>query len=297
MSAGRVVALVLGLLLLLVAALMMAGGGGLLWADRAERTDGYLLSNEETLSGPGYALVSERIDLSTGADWVPLSAALGSVRFEATGTDPGSETFVGIAPISDAAAYLGGVERTVIDDLGIDSPTPRDLSGGEPSGPPADQDFWTAQASGAGTQSLTWVPAEGNWMLVVMNADGSAGISVESRIGATFPALSGLGWGLLITGLVCLVVGALLLVLAAHRPADRRGPAYPVSWPSSVGPSPAGPSPAWPTQIPPQQTAPQQAGPQPAGPASPVPPWSPPAQADRTTATDSQPSPTRTPEQ
>jgi hypothetical protein len=278
MSAGRVVALVLGLLLLLVAALMMAGGGGLLWADRAERTDGYLLSNEETMSGPGYALVSERIDLSTGADWVPLSAALGSVRFEATGTDPGSETFVGIAPISDAAAYLGGVERTVIDDLGIDSPTPRDLSGGEPSGPPADQDFWTAQASGSGTQSLTWVPAEGNWMLVVMNADGSAGISVESRIGATFPALSGLGWGLLITGLVCLVVGALLLVLAAHRPADRRGPAYPVSGPSPTGPSPTGPSPAWP-------------------PASAVPPWSPPAQSDRTTATDSQPSPTRTPEQ
>jgi hypothetical protein len=296
MSAGRVVALVLGLLLLLLAAGLMAGGGGLLWADRAERTDGYLLSNEETLSGPGYALVSERIDLSTGtgADWVPLSAALGSVRFEATGTDPGRETFVGIAPLSDAAAYLGGVERTVIDDLGIDSPTPRDLPGGEPSGPPADQDFWTAQSSGAGTQELTWVPAQGNWMLVVMNADGSAGIAVESRIGATFPALDGLGWGLLIAGLVCLVVGALLLALAARRPAGRRGPAHPVAWPSPSGPSPTGPSQAGSQQAEPQQAGPQQAGPPSAGP---VPPWSPPTQADRTTATDGQPSPSRTPEQ
>jgi hypothetical protein len=284
MSAGRVVALVLGLLLLLLAVGLMAGGGRLLWADRADRTDGYLLSDEETLSSPGHALVSERIDLSTGADWVPLSAALGSVRLEATGTDPGRETFVGIAPLGDATAYLGGVERTVIDDLGIDSPALRDLPGGEPSGPPADQDFWTALSFGAGTQELTWVPAEGDWMLVVMNADGSAGISVESRIGATFPALDGLAWGLLVVGLVFLVIGALLLALVARRPAGGRGPAQPVAWPTNAGP---------------QQAGPQQAGSQPAGPSSagPVPPWSPPAQADRRTATEGQPSTARTPDQ
>jgi hypothetical protein len=217
------------------------------------------------LSGPGHALVSERIDLSAGADWVPLSAALGNVRFQATGTDPGNETFVGIAPIDAATAYLGAVERTVVDDLGIDSPGRRDLPGGEPSGPPADQDFWTAQASGSGTQELTWVPAEGDWMLVVMNADGSAGISVESRIGATFPALDGIGWGLLIAGVACLVIGALLLALAARRPADRRGPPQPMAWPAPAGTPQAGPSSA-----------------------GVVPPWSPPAQADRTTAPDGQ---------
>ena len=265
MGAGRVVALVLGLLLFLLAIGLLLGGGALLWADRAERTDGYLLSDEETLAGAGNALVSERIDLSAGADWVPVSEAVGSVRFEVTGTDPGSEVFIGIAPLSDATAYLGDVRRTVIEDLGIDSPAQRELSGGEPSGPPADQDFWTAQASGTGTQSLTWVPAEGDWMLVVMNADGSAGISVESRIGATFPALDGLGWGLMIVGLVCLVVAALLLVLAARRPYDRRGPGQPVAWPAS--------------------------GPQPGGP---PPPWAPPAQADRNTAPDGQQSPART---
>jgi hypothetical protein len=45
MGAGRVIALVFGVILLLLAAGLMAGGGGLLWADRGERTDGYLLSN------------------------------------------------------------------------------------------------------------------------------------------------------------------------------------------------------------------------------------------------------------
>ena len=261
LGVGRTIAVVLGALLLLPAIGLLLGGGALLWADRSDRTDGYLFSARETLAGPGYALVSERIDLNTGADWVPLSSALGTARFEVTGTEPGSRIFVGIAPVDDAAAYLDGVERTVVDDLGLDSPGQRDLAGGEPSGPPEDQDFWTAQTSGSGTQQLTWEPAEGDWMLVVMNAGGSAGISVESRIGATVPALGGLAWGLLIAGLVCLVIAALVLVLAIRRPYDRRGPAQPVAWPSPAGPPPAGQS-----------------------------PWAPPAQADRTTAADAHPS-------
>ena len=121
-TAGHVVALVLGILLLILSSTLLVGGGALLTADLTERSDdGFLLSPEDTLAGPGYALVSERIDLSTGADWVPLSAALDIVRIEVTGTDPGSEVFVGIAPVAAVTAYLDGVERTVIDDLGVDS--------------------------------------------------------------------------------------------------------------------------------------------------------------------------------
>jgi hypothetical protein len=256
MGAGRVVALVLGVLLLLIATVLLVGGGAVLWADRAERTDGYVSSNEETLTAPGYALVSERIELSTGADWVPISAALGDVRFTATGTDPGSGTFIGIAPVSDATAYLGGVERTVVDDLGIDSPGLRNLPGGEPSGPPGEQGFWTAQTSGTGTQELTWAPAEGDWMLVVMNADGSPGLSVESRIGATAPALDGVGWGLLIAGLVLLLIAALVVALAVRRPAGRRPGPPPGAWPGpapSRAPSPGTPQTAagWPPAAPP----------------------------------------------
>jgi hypothetical protein len=273
MSAGRVLAVVFGVLVLLLASVLLLGGGALLSADVTERTDGYVLSPEDTLTGPGYALVSERIDLSTGADWMPVSAALGTARVEVTGTS-GGETFIGIAPVSDATAYLGGVQRTVIDDLGVDSSVPREEPGTAPSGPPTDQDFWTAQAAGPGTQRLTWVPAEGDWMLVVMNADGSAGISVDARIGATLPALDGLAAGLLIAGVVCVVIGVLLLVLAIRRPADRPGPAQPVPWQVPAGPQPTGP-PA----------------------AGPPPPWAPPAQADRSSAPESRPSEERTPNQ
>ena len=184
MSGGRIVALVFGVLLLLPGLALLAGGGAVLWADLGNRTDGYVFSDTDTFSTDGYALSSERIDLATGADWLPLSAALGTARAEVTSTDPASDVFVGIAPLAEGRVpRRRGAQR---------HRRPRDrpgrrgaVPGGPPSGPPAEQDFWAAQASGPGTQGLNWEPAEGEWLFVVMNADGSAGVSVDARIGAT----------------------------------------------------------------------------------------------------------------
>jgi hypothetical protein len=239
---ARIIGLVVGVLLLLPAIGLVAGGGVLLWADGPARDDdGYLYSSEESFSGPGYAISTARIDLATGADWLPLSAALGDARAEVTGTDPGQDIFVGIARAGDSAAYLDGVERTVVDDFGTGSAadSERQLGSKAPLAPPGEQDFWAAEANGTGTQTLTWKPAGGNWTLVVMNADASAGVSVDARLGATAPALGGLAWGLLGGGLFLVVVGVLLLVLAIRRP--RPGRAY------SAGPyvMPSGPEPSW----------------------------------------------------
>jgi hypothetical protein len=242
---GRVLALVFGLLFLLPALGLLIGGGVLLWADGAGRTDdGYVVSGEERFATQGYAIVSERIDLTTGADWIPLSATLGAVRIEVTGVDPDKEVFLGLAPVAEGSAYLAGVEHTVIDDFGVDAPASSRvlLPGGPPPGPPVTQDFWVAESSGPGTRQLTWTPAEGDWMFVIMNADGSAGVTVDARIGATVPALGGLGWGLLISGLLCLLIGLLMIVLAIRRRSADVGPSGGVvptqgSW---------GPPPAWP---------------------------------------------------
>jgi hypothetical protein len=249
-GAGRIVALIFGILLLIPGLALLGGGGTLLAADWTGRDDGFLFSPEEDFVSPGYALVSERIDLRTDADWLPVSAALGTAQVEITGVGQ-EEVFVGIAPVADATAYLGGVQRTVIDDLGFDNAADNgdQVAGDAPSGPPADQDFWTTQSTGPGSQQLTWEPAEGDWMLVVMNADGAAGVQVQGRIGAEFPAITGLAWGVLIGGLLLTAVAVLLLVIAARTPRDRRpplpfragavppprGPATPEFW----GPGPA----------------------------------------------------------
>jgi len=237
-GAGRIVALVLGILLLLPGLALLAGGGLLLWADSSHRTDGYLMSDSGTFRSPGFALTSDRLNLSTGADWVPVSSALGTARIEVTGTDPGADVFLGVAPAEDVDAYLNGVRRTVVDDLGTTFGTTGTslVDGGAPSGLPADQTFWAAQASGTGTQQLTWRPARGDWVLVVMNSDGSSGVDVTGRVGATVPSLTGLAWGLLATGFAVSVIAVLLIVLAARRGSRRTGPPAPVT---------SGPPPGW----------------------------------------------------
>ena len=246
-GAGRIIALVLGILLLLPGLGLLLGGGVLLWADNAHRNgDGFLTSADASFTTPGYALSSDHVNLATGADWVPVSAAVGKVQIRVTGTG-GSDVFVGIAPVKDATGYLSGVQHSVIKDLGTDTSASGVLvAGNAPSGPPSEQSFWVSQVSGSGPQTLTWSPAQGDWMLVVMNADASAKVAVQASVGATVPALGGIAWGVLIGGVVCTAIAVLLLVLAARRPAAYRGgPPAPGAYvqPSAPPPNWAPPAP------------------------------------------------------
>jgi hypothetical protein len=236
-GAGRVIALVLGILVLLPAVGLTLGGGLLLWADGPGRNDdGYLYSSSATFSSDGYAITSTSVDLGTRADWLPVSSALGTARIQVTGAD-GSDVFLGIARVADTTEYIGGVDRTVVTDLGTDAPPAIRTGAGAPSTPPGEQDFWVAKADGSGTQTLTWKPAAGDWTLIVMNSDGSAGVSVDARLGATVPALTGLGWGILGAGVFLLLVGVLVIVLAIRR--------RPVAPPAPYGVAPTGPPPYW----------------------------------------------------
>jgi hypothetical protein len=228
---GRIVALVIGIVLLVPGIGLLAGGGALLWVDNSSRTaDGYVLSGSDRFTAPGYALSSDTLDLSTGAQWLPISAALGRARVEVT-ADGGQDVFVGIAPAARAQAYLDGVGHTVVTDIGADVTNAdlRTVSGGAPSTAPAEQDFWVAQASGTGAQRLTWLPADGDWTLVVMNSDASSGVSVTARAGATVPALGSIAWTVLGFGIGVTLIGVLLIVLAARRrPAPGAAPAVPL---------------------------------------------------------------------
>jgi hypothetical protein len=238
-NGGGIVAVVCALVALLAAVVVLFAGGALLWTDYSTRTpDGYLLSHEETVLTRGFAVTSDRVRLSTGAGWLPASA-LGTARVEVTGTTPDAKLFVGVAPAAKGAGYLGGVQRTVVSDLGSDrGATGQTLVPGDaPSGAPGDRDFWVAKASGPGPQQLTWVPARGDWTLVVMNADGSAGVSVTATVGATVPALDTFARWILLGGGLLALVGVLLLVLAVRRRRRRAGSPEQAAVAMPVGPA------------------------------------------------------------
>jgi hypothetical protein len=243
-GAGRILGVIFGVLLLLPGLGLLAGGGVLFWADQTHRSDGFVFSSTDSFSTQGYALTSGQIGLAPGADWVPLSASLGTARAEVTAADPSTAIFVGVAPVAQGTAYLAGVQRGVIKDLGTAGNDVVTVAGDAPSGPPGDQNFWVAQTSGSGTQRLDWTPSQGKWLFVVMNADASSGVAMDARIGATVPALAGLAWGLVGAGLALVVVGTLLLVLSIRRQRPGRGySAGPYIQPSSVVPSWAPPPP------------------------------------------------------
>jgi hypothetical protein len=145
------------------------------------------------------------------------------VRVE--GVAAGSETlFMGIAPADAVAGYLDGVAHDEITDWDStqDDITEvvyaRNEGTTEPAAPET-KDFWVASVSGSGEQTLDWTIESGEWALVIMNADGSPGVSADVRFGVATPSvLFPIGLASLIVGLVALVGGARLITSLPSRP-------------------------------------------------------------------------------
>ena len=221
-TAGRVVSLVGGCLLLLVSLGLGAAGGVALVADQVVRDDaGFVMSDEELLTTDTYALVSEKITIHTDSAIVDLpEAILGDVRFEATGSGD-SEIFVGVGPTADVADYLQGVRQAQVVELtevnGDYQPIYEVSGQGPPSSPPADSDVWAAQATGTGTVTVDWSADDGDWTVVVMNADGQADVSADVAVGATLDWLGWLAVALLVAAGIGLVLSVLMVTLAVRR--------------------------------------------------------------------------------
>jgi len=245
-SAGRIVLIVLGVIGVVFGLAVMASGGFLLWADRTQRDDGYLTTPTERFETPTYALTRSQLSVDThGEGWVLNENWFGKVRIR--GESPAGKTlFIGIGPQADVARYLGDVAHATVQDVEFDPfrATYLSVSGGAPRAPPTAQTFWAASASGVGTQTLTWKVRDGDWSVVLMNADGSRGVAADVDLGAKLSFLLWVGIGLLIGGAFVVGGSAALAVLAARRPA-------PAPVPAAAGPGPdATPSPEPPARSP-----------------------------------------------
>jgi hypothetical protein len=217
---GRTVAAVVGVLVGLMSLGGLAAGGAMLVADRGFREDGFVTTPAETWSTGGYAALGDMLLEAPGSDQNLPEQFLGDLRIEATSSASGVPIFVGIGRQSDVSAYLSGVSRSVRNDASEG----RDTPGGPPPVAPTELDIWVAQASGDGPQTAVWTPEDGNWSAVIMNADGSRGVSAEVRFGAEVPWLDEAGAGLFIVSLLFLG-GAVTLVAFAVARASRRAQA------------------------------------------------------------------------
>jgi hypothetical protein len=235
-SGGRIAALVAGSLVGLVAVALLIGGGALLWGNGQKDDAGYVSTGTHGLHTSTYALTTDNLDIDLdGAGWVLDTDRLGHVRVQATSRND-KPVFVGIAPTRDVSGYLAETAHASVTDI-EDGPfssfdvTYRDHAGDVKPAAPADQRFWAASAQGTGSQAMTWKVRDGDWSVVVMNADGSAGVDAGVRAGADVPFLAPAGWITLGGGLVLLAGAGGLLYLGLRKPprtrperVDERGP-------------------------------------------------------------------------
>jgi hypothetical protein len=196
----RTTVIVVGAVLAL-AGLGLAGPGGLLLA--VFGGDGTVASGTHQVGTERAALVSSVAEINDVAD---LADVVGDPRLEVSATGPG--VFVGIGPAAEVDRYLASAPVDEVTDFEVDpfrqvrKPHP----GSSRPAPPASQRFWLAQSDGADA-SLDWKIRDGDYRLVVMNADGSRGVDAEAEFKLHLPHVAAIAWGLFGIGLLLLAGG------------------------------------------------------------------------------------------
>jgi Domain of unknown function (DUF4389) len=211
---GRVIALVAASILAIVSlGLLGAGGAGIVLDQTQRDSSGYLMTSTEPYSTSTYALVSGSYRGGTSGDWFVNRDLIGTVKVRVSSTRP---VFIGIGPQNAVSTYLSGVAYARGDSLTTPSSDFRTHSGGAPASRPGAQTFWSASSTGTGQHALTWKPQAGNWRIVLMNADGSAGVSSDVSIGANTPHLLTIAIVAAGTGLVLLLISGAGIYLAVR---------------------------------------------------------------------------------
>ena len=200
---------------------LLVSGGALLWADGKKDGDGYLSTDRQAFDTDTAALVTGNVDVDIdGAEWLVETGRSDDVRLSVK-PQSSEPVFVGIAPTRDVRRYLDGTAHTRVDDFdyapfGDFEAGYRHRDGARRADRPAGERFWIASASGTGTQNLTWDVGDGDWSIVVMNADGSPGVHAAIKAGAQLPALEEIAWVTLGIGVFFALITAGLGALAVR---------------------------------------------------------------------------------
>ena len=207
-ATGGVVLAVAGGIVAFLAAGLLVAGAALIWLGTQRDDDGYFTTGPHHFESPTFAISSQGIEVVADAPrWLFDADRLDTVRIRSTQSS--KPIFVGVAPAGEAARFLADVPHEVATQVGT---SPFDVTynqaiGSRPPQPPGTATFWVAHAVLPGTGTLTWEVQRGNWAVVVMNADASAGINARLELGAKVSFLAPTGVGLTAAGGILLVAG------------------------------------------------------------------------------------------
>jgi hypothetical protein len=226
---GRTVLAVAGGIVALLAAGLLIAGAALLWVSGQRDSDGFFTTGPHEFTSPTFAISSDGLEVVVDSPrWLFDQDRIGTIRIRATGTE--RPLFVGVGRAEDVDRFLADVPHEVATGVGTDpfDVEYRQAIGTRPPPPPEEQTFWAATSVVRGDGELPWDVRSGRWAVVVMNADGSAGVDARLELGAKVDFLVPAGVGMTIGGALLLLVGLGGVVFAlVTRPPARRPPAPP----------------------------------------------------------------------
>jgi hypothetical protein len=201
-----------------------------------------LATGPHPVTTPTRALVSRVAEIN-GLSAVPSRLGRATVEVDATVRAGDSGAFVGVGRAADVDRYLAGADVDLVTDFEV---SPFRLSTQHQPGTavlsaPGSQSFWVARAEArSGTARLSWPVQDGDYRVVLMNADGSPGLDVDGRFAVVLPSAFGISMTVLATGLGLALLGLVLLTLGLTAPRPPR------PLPPSTGGRPSVPAPARP---------------------------------------------------
>jgi hypothetical protein len=222
LTGGRLAAIIAGGAIASLATLVLLVGAGFQWVDNQRDADGYYTTSSERFDTGTYALTSENLDIDDG-----FPGADTRLKVDAGNGKP---VFVGVARTSDVETYLVQSAHATVTDIEV-KPFDADyktIGGPVKPAAPATQDFWVAKSQGTGMQKLDWDVKDGDWSVVVMNADGSPGVHADISAGADVAFVGAVATALIISGLAGLGIGAALLAFGFISTGGRRTPSSPL---------------------------------------------------------------------
>jgi hypothetical protein len=227
-KAGRTGLLIGGGVLATFGTVLALGGGGIL---AIGGSDGTFSSGHRDVSTGSSALVSGVAKINGTAD---VTDVLGHprVRISADSVRTDKNVFVGVGPKAQVDKYLAGAPIDKVTDFEVD-PWSLDKTlreGTAKPKPPATQSFWVAKSTGS-TAAIDWKVRDGNYRVVVMNADGSRGVATQSKFEVKVPHLSTVALAMLIVGLVT-VGGGIAMMVPALRGGGSAKPQAPGAAPT-----------------------------------------------------------------
>src|SRR3954469_22786355 len=213
-DAARTGRLIGGGVLATVGAVLALGGGGIL---ALGGSDGEFSSGHRDVSTSTSALVSKTASINDTAD---VTEVLGHPRVKIATDSMNSDrnVFVGVGRKADVDRYLAGAQIDRVTDFDVDPWTldKTRVEGTAKPRPPATQSFWVAKSSGS-SAAIDWKVRDGDYRVVVMNADGSRGVQTESEFAVQAPPLASAATVALILGVVIVGGGIVLMAIPSRR--------------------------------------------------------------------------------